>query len=86
MKKRAPRRGRIIVCSMESSAGELRGKALTYENVRARVLDAGRFSSFEAERSPKAARLYSALHNDPSIVVTLDRYPWYRVAAKPGAA
>jgi hypothetical protein len=70
------------VCTLESSASDLRGKALTYANVRARVVRAGRFSYFEAPRTHRAIVAYGPLFHDPRLAVTRDGFPWYRVVAR----
>jgi len=66
------------VCSFDV-AGPLRGRARTYEAVRAAVLEAGRFSCFEATESTRNADLFTRLRNDPALVVTPDVYPWTKV-------
>ena len=70
------------VCEMDSSAGDLRGTALTYERVKARVLAEGRFSVFEATRNARAAGIYTRLNTDPEIEVTRAGYPWLLVRIK----
>lgn len=72
------RRGQVIVCSF-SAVEELKGKKLTYENLKAAVLRAGRFSVFEATETDKKARLYTRLCQDPELEIENEGYPWTRV-------
>jgi hypothetical protein len=68
-----------IVCSFEST-DDLRGKRLTYENVKARVLEAGRFSVFEATVTQKHARLFDRLMKDPELAFDQScGFPWTKV-------
>ena len=74
--------GRVYIDSFES-AGHLRGKTRTYEAVKDAVLQAGRFSVFEATETQASARLFTRLCNDPEL--ELDRscgYPWTLVRRK----
>ena len=70
-------------CSF-SSTDELRGKTLTYENVKACVLKAGKFSAFEASQSQKHAYLFTQLCRDPELIVDNKAFgfPWTKVALK----
>ena len=77
--KKARMKTAIFVCDMDSPAGDLRGKTLTYERVKTCVLAAGRFSIFEATRSKKAAQIYTRLNHDPELEVSREGYPWLRV-------
>ena len=70
-----------IICRFDSTL-DLKGKALTYENIKARVLAAGRFSIFEATHDMKRARLFTALNRDPDLTVTTIGYPWFSVARR----
>ena len=72
------------ICSFES-ADHLKGKKRTYEAVKAAVLKAGRFSTFEATNSAKDARLFTRLCTDPEIETFDLGYPWtgVRLKAKP---
>jgi hypothetical protein len=70
----------IRVCNFGSTV-DLRGKHLTYENVKALVLQRGAFSVFEATASPRHARLFTELEHDPEIETDRERYsfPWIGV-------
>ena len=61
---------------------DLTGKQLTYANVKARVLEAGRFSTFEASHSRKHAAIFDDLARDPDVIVTPVGYPWISVTAR----
>lgn len=76
------RKGVAFICNFESAAGDLRGRNLTYENVKRAVVAEGRFSSFEAGRSDVAARIYSRLHRDPELVVEPIGFPWVSVKVR----
>ena len=65
----------FIVCRFDS-AEYLAGKKRTYAAVKAAVLDAGRFSVFEATASNKNASLFTRLCKDPEIEVFDLPYPW----------
>lgn len=53
------------------------GRQRTYAAVRAAVLEAGRFSVFEATDTVQSARLFERLERDPSVIVKRDYgYPW----------
>jgi len=66
----------MFLDSFECGTMELRGRALTYEALKARVLAAGRFSVFEATATETRARLFTRLERDPDVVrVQLD-FPW----------
>lgn len=68
--------------SFESGTTELRGKALTYEAVKARVLEAGRFSVFEATFTRRHAAIFDRLRRDPAVTCTSIGFPWIAVARK----
>lgn len=59
------------------TVSDLRGKKRTYENIKAAVLKAGKFSCFDVE-TEKDGRLFTKLCNDPEIEIdTLNfSYPW----------
>jgi hypothetical protein len=61
-------------------------KKATYETVKARVLAAGRFSSFEASASASRAAIFDHLCNDPELVCTAVEYPWVKVEKASKAA
>jgi hypothetical protein len=65
------------------SAGHLRGKRRTYASVRTAVLEAGRFSTFEATENIKNARLFTRLCADPEIETFNLGFPWTGVRLKP---
>jgi hypothetical protein len=59
------------------SSSHLRGRKRTYESVRAAVVEAGRFSVFEATNSDQDARWFTQLESDPLVEVRRDfSYPW----------
>ncbi len=70
-------RYRIYVDRFDSTM-HLRGKARTYEAVKAAALVAGRFSVFEATDTPAAARLFTRLERDPDVETFRNPpgYPW----------
>ncbi len=70
--------GRIFVDRFDS-ADHLRGKARTYEAVKPAVLEAGRFSVFEATSSYANARLFMSLLRDAEIEEVPMAYPWVGV-------
>jgi len=69
----------VFLDSFDSGTMELRGKALTYEAVKACVLAAGRFSVFEATASSQRARLFTRLQQDPELVSVKLGFPWIGV-------
>ena len=59
---------------------DLRGRARTYEAVKAAVLAAGRFSIFEATATAADARLFNRLSDDPDLITDHTQpYPWIYV-------
>jgi hypothetical protein len=68
----------VHICRFDS-AEHLRGRARSYESVKAAVLEAGRFSIFEATSSPKNAMLFTQLMRDPEIEHVEMGYPWQGV-------
>ena len=68
-----------------SETDHLKGKRLTYEAVKAAVLQAGRFSVFEATETPQRARLFDRLCQDPEIETdhTSCGFPWTLVRRRP---
>ena len=54
-------------------------KNLTYESVKARVLEIGRYSVFEATASDTRAGIFNSLCHDPELVCTPVGYPWVKV-------
>jgi hypothetical protein len=68
------------------SSTDLKGKSLTYENVKKQVLKAGRFSCFEASETPKHGKLFTQLCRDPEVEILKEdhgfHYPWTGVRLK----
>lgn len=67
----------MIFIDRFDTVSDLRGKKRTYENIKAAVLKAGKFSCFDVE-TEKDGRLFTKLCNDPEIEIdTLNfSYPW----------
>lgn len=59
------------------TVSDLRGKDRTYENIKAAVLKAGKFSCFDVE-TEKDGRLFTKLCKDPELEIdTVNfKYPW----------
>ena len=72
----------IFLDSFEGGTMELRGKALTYETVKARVLESGRFSVFEATASAERGRMFTRLERDPDVVRVQLGFPWIGIRRK----
>ena len=68
----------VHVCCFDS-ASHLTGRKRTYESVKAAVLEAGRFSVFEATENDKNAALFTQLHHDPELEVGGGAFPWIHV-------
>lgn len=64
------------------SVSDLQGKNRTYENIKAAVLKAGRFSCFDVN-SKRDGILFTKLCNDPEIEVVKMPYPWTGIRLKP---
>ena len=62
------------ICRFDT-VSDLRGKNRTYENIKAAVLAAGRFSCFDVE-TKRDGELFTKLCNDPEIEVIKMQYPW----------
>ncbi len=71
------------VCRFDSTS-DIKGLDLTYENIKARVLEIGRFSVFEASDSPKRAVIFNQLMRDPDIEKIDMGYPWVGVKRQEG--
>jgi hypothetical protein len=71
---------KAIFCRFDS-VSDLRGKQRTYENVKAAVLKAGRFSCFDVQ-TQKDAKIFTALCRDPELEVINLQYPWTSVVRK----
>ena len=65
----------VIVCDLDS-ASDIVGRKRTYAAVKARILECGRFSVFEACESAKNARLFERLCKDPGVEVFELASPW----------
>lgn len=63
-----------IICCF-TSVSDLRGKDRTYENIKAAVLKAGKFSCFDVETN-RDGRLFTQLCRDPEIETFDLGYPW----------
>jgi hypothetical protein len=71
----------VHLCRFDS-VSDLRGKKRTYENIKAAVLAAGRFSCFDVETA-KDGRIFTRLcHDDPEIETFEMDYPWTGVRRK----
>lgn len=73
------RGGAIHVCRFDTT-GDLVGKDRTYEKIKAVVLQAGRFSVFEATETRRNAALFTRLCRDPELEILRDAdgfaFPW----------
>lgn len=74
-------KGRIYIDRFDS-AEHITGKKRTYETVKQAVLEAGRFSVFEASSTMKNAKLFTKLCADPEIETFDMGYPWTGVRLK----
>jgi hypothetical protein len=72
----------MFLDSFEGGTMDLRGNALTYEAVKARVLASGRFSVFEATASSLRARLFTRLERDPELERVQLEFPWIGIRRK----
>jgi len=73
--------GPIHICRFDST-GDISNRKLTYSLVKSIVLEAGRYSIFEATDTPKRAKLFTMLGEDEEIVEDRTRdYPWIYVRA-----
>jgi hypothetical protein len=64
----------VHICSFDT-VSDLRGKNRTYENIKAAVLKAGKFSVFDVETN-RDGKLFTQLCRDPEIEVVEMDYPW----------
>ena len=71
----------VHICSFDST-GDLRGKKLTYDVVKAIVLEVGRFSVFEATATSRHATIFTKLCKDPELETFDMGYPWTGVRRK----
>lgn len=70
------------ICSFQTGPDVT--KKTKYPEFKATVLEAGRFSVFEATETPRAARLYDRLCKDPEVETTPLGFPWTSVKRKRG--
>ena len=63
------------------SVSQLHGKQRTYENIKAAVLKAGRFSCFDVV-TKKDGIIFTKLCCDPELEITYLEYPWTEVKRK----
>jgi hypothetical protein len=68
---------KVFVCSF-TALSDLKGKQRTYENVKAAVLKAGRFSCFDVN-TKNDEKIFTKLCNDPELEITHEQYPWTNV-------
>ena len=64
-----------VIIDCFNTVGDLRGKDRTYENIKAAVLKAGKFSCFDVETN-RDGRLFTQLCRDPEIETFDLGYPW----------
>ena len=71
------KKGKMSVIFLDSfdTVSDLRGKNRTYENIKAAVLAAGRFSCFDVE-TEKDGVMFTKLCRDPEIETFDMGYPW----------
>lgn len=72
------RKAKVIVCSFTSTGhdtGKRRARP-TYASIKAQVLEAGRYSVFEATDGIRDAKLFYRLHKDPELEVFPMAFPW----------
>ncbi len=71
------KKGKMSVVFLDSfdTVSDLRGKNRTYENIKAAVLAAGRFSCFDVE-TEKDGIMFTELCRDPEIETFDMGYPW----------
>ena len=68
---------RVHICSFQ--AGDTVTRKTKYEDLKAQILKAGRFSVFEASNSPRSAGMFDRLCSDPEIVTSELGFPWTSV-------
>jgi hypothetical protein len=71
----------MIFLDRFDTVSHLRGRNRTYENIRAAVLAAGRYSEFDIETA-RDIRMFMRLLNDPELEITRLQYPWTGVKVK----
>jgi hypothetical protein len=65
----------VIFLDSFDTVSDLRGKNRTYENIKAAVLTAGKFSCFDVE-TEKDGRMFTDLCSDPEVEIFDMSYPW----------
>lgn len=65
----------VVFLDRFDTVSHLRGKNRTYENIKAAVLKAGRFSCFDVE-TQKDGVMFTKLCRDPEIETFDMAYPW----------
>ena len=66
------------ICRFDS-AEHIVGKKRTYRAVKAAVLEAGRYSVFEATANERNAAIFSDIDRDPELIVERAQFPWFSV-------
>lgn len=81
------KKGKMSVIFLDSfdTVSDLRGKNRTYENIKAAVLAAGRFSCFDVE-TEKDGIMFTKLCRDPEIETFDMGYPWTGVRRRTSRA
>ena len=81
------KKGKMSVIFLDSfdTVSDLRGKNRTYENIKAAVLKAGRFSCFDVE-TKKDGVMFTELCRDPEIETFDMGYPWTGVRRRTSRA
>ena len=83
------RKGKMNVIYLDSfdTVSHLRGKNRTYENIKAAVLRAGKFSCFDVE-TKKDGIMFTDLCNDPELEIDTVNfsYPWTGVRRRTSRA
>lgn len=69
----------MFLCRFDSTSDI---KKPTYQKVKEQVLEAGRYSVFEATRSAEMAKLFTSLERDPELICTRVGFPWIKVERK----
>ena len=77
----------VIFLDRFDVVSDLRGKNRTYENIKAAVLAAGRFSCFDVE-TKKDGVMFTELCNDPELEIDTVNfsYPWTGVRRRTSRA
>lgn len=71
-----------IIVDCFDSVDHLTGKRRTYKAVKAAVLEAGKFSVFEAMADMKSARMFTRLCQDSEVETFHLPFPWTGVRRK----